>query len=192
MATKSQNPTAPQKAKHLLKSVKNKGEVVEQNQALSTARQEIQDRTDLDPTLKKVFLAHLDPWLASMTTKGLADELGLPYRAVYSIRTDPRFFAEMSKLARPLITQFLPQIIAASIETALLPGREGYPDRKMLYEMAGFSISPKGKADQEKASHGKKVDRIERARTMAAKARPVDPETGERIEPVKRFDVTDG
>ncbi len=70
--------------------------------------------------------------------KGMAEAAGITSAQFTRIKRSPIFQQALLELAMRRMGEKLPAIMYVSVQTALIPGKEGFADRQMLLKMAGF------------------------------------------------------
>lgn len=96
----------------------------------------------LSPGAKRLLRALCDPATFGASLEELADAAGLSFQQVNNI-LDQRVFVEaVGSLVRKQLSRSTYQRMQAAVQSALIPGRDGFQDRKMLFEMEGLHTGP--------------------------------------------------
>jgi transcriptional regulator with XRE-family HTH domain len=88
---------------------------------------------------RMVLLAKLDPENLKLSQKALAEKIGIAEKTLYRYENHSQLFADaLHAMSLRALTTSLPAIVGSSIQSAAIPGRDGFHDRKMLFEMGGL------------------------------------------------------
>lgn len=96
----------------------------------------------LSPAAKRVLLALFDPAHFGASYPELAEATGCSERQIANIMTQRVFADAVKAIFNRQLSRSAGAILDAAVKSALIPGRDGYQDRKMLLEMAGLYTGP--------------------------------------------------
>ncbi len=137
------------KRKHKAKTVSGADSAKTQIQPTGTGGNGVD--LELNRTLTRVELKILkvlmDPTLADRTAEQRIEIAGVSRTSWFMAIRDPWFQEEQAKAVREHIAISVAPMLNASIETALKPGRDGFLDRRLMFEMGRFHI-PKRRVEQ--------------------------------------------
>lgn len=121
---------------------------------------------------RKALLVCADPQYFGKSHVDMAAAAGLTGRQLTRCKRNPAFSRAVMELTFRRCGEALPAIVAATVKSALIPGRDGFPDRQLLLKMFGISggTPPSWLRDllgagEKKADGGTAANRLSRALT---------------------------
>lgn len=127
---------------------------------------------------RKALAALTNPSNRGSSFAAIAKDIGISESNFRRLRARPRF---QKAIAGAVISQAkaaAPGVLNACIETAKMPGKEGFQDRKLLFQLAGI-LDDKGRPDGATADALKGMtsiaDRLSQALSRAQSARNSQP-----------------
>lgn len=98
--------------------------------------------TDKSNTLtragQKLAAIYLDPAYTNSTDRERAKAAGISIATLHRLTADPDFQAALKARAVDLLRPKLQPILDAAAQTAMEPGRDGFKDRELLLQFAGW------------------------------------------------------
>lgn len=86
---------------------------------------------------RKLMLVLSNPDFANATVREICEAAGVSKATYFKAMRDPEFHKEHNNWIRSTITNRLYKILDSAIQTATTVGRDGFQDRRLLFEMAG-------------------------------------------------------
>jgi hypothetical protein len=79
----------------------------------------------------------LDPQHAGWSLRACGEAVGMNAGTVSHVSRDARFLPWLREARARTLTPRVDEVVQAAIESAMLPGRDGHPDRRLVLELAG-------------------------------------------------------
>lgn len=87
---------------------------------------------------QKLAAIYLDPAYARASDRDRAKAAGISERHLHYLTADPDFQAALKARAIDFLRPKLQPILDAAAQTAMEPGRDGFKDRELLLQFAGW------------------------------------------------------
>lgn len=132
----------------------------------------------LSPSQEAALAVLIDPRYFKASVAQQAEAAGISRAQFYRLRKDPVVLAAIRDAMGARIIQRLPRVIDAMLKSAMIPGKNGHGDRKLLAELSGIysrygrrAPAPDENKDQGREFGAGLVEALNQARQQSAQAR---------------------